>query len=120
MSIGSSAKVEVQRAAKEKPAEAERKLRESLTIRQGIQPNQWTTFETKSMLGQALLDQEKFADAEPLLLAGYEGLKQHEDMIPSQDRFRLIKALERLVKLYEAWGRKDQAKKWQSALETRG
>ena len=65
-----------------KPAEAELKLRECLTIRQKIQPDDWTTFDTKSMLGEALLDQKKFADAEPLLLAGYEGMKQREDTIP--------------------------------------
>src|SRR3954471_6441893 len=55
-----------------KPAEAELKLRESLTIRQRIQPDDWTTFETKSLLGEALLDQKKFGDAEPLLLSGYD------------------------------------------------
>ena len=93
-------------ALQKKPAEAELKLRECLTIRQKIQPDDWTTFDTKSMLGEALLDQKKFADAEPLLLSGYEGMKQREDTIPSQDKPRLTKALERLVKLYEAWGKK--------------
>ena len=91
-----------------KPAEAELKLRECLTIRQKIQPDDWTTFDTKSMLGEALLDQKKFADAEPLLLSGYEGMKQREDTIPSQDKPRLTKALERLVRLYEAWGKNGQ------------
>ena len=94
------------------PAEAELKLRECLTIRQKIQPDDWTTFETKSILGEALLDQNKFAEAEPLLLSGYEGMKQREDTIPSQDKPRLTKALERLVKLYEAWGKTDKAMKW--------
>ena len=65
-----------------KPAEAELKLRECLTIRQKIQPDDWTTFETKSILGEALLEQKKFADAEPLLLSGYEGMKHREDAIP--------------------------------------
>ena len=65
-----------------KPAEAELKLRECLTIRQKIQPDDWTTFDTDSMLGEALLDQKKFADAEPLLLSGYEGMKQREATIP--------------------------------------
>ena len=65
-----------------------------------------------SILGEALLDQKKFAEAEPLLLSGYEGMKQREDTIPSQEKPRLTKALERLVKLYEAWGKKDKAMKW--------
>ena len=72
-----------------KPAEAELKLRECLTIRQKIQPDDWTTFDTKSLLGEALLDQKKFAEAEPLLLSGYEGMKQREGTIPPQDKPRL-------------------------------
>ena len=100
-----------------KPAEAELELRECLTIRQKIQPDDWTTFETKSMLGEALLDQKKFIEAEPLLLSGYEGMKQREDTIPSQDKPRLTKALQRLVKLYEAWGKKGEAIRWRKELE---
>ena len=100
-----------------KPAEAELKLRECLTIRQKIQPDDWTTFDTESMLGEALLDQKKFADAEPLLLSGYEGMKQREDTIPSQEKPRLTRALERLVKLYEAWGKNDKAMRWRKDLE---
>ena len=101
-----------------KPAEAELKLRECLTIRQKIEPDDWTTFETKSMLGEALLDQQKFADAEPMLLSGYEGMKQRLDRNPSQDKPRLNKAIERLVKLYEAWGKNDKAMRWRKELET--
>jgi tetratricopeptide (TPR) repeat protein len=103
-----------------KPAEAELQLRECLTIRQKIQPDDWTTFDTKSMLGEALLDQKKFVEAEPMLLSGYEGMKQREDTIPSRDKPRLNKALERLVTLYEAWGKNDQAMRWRKELETAG
>ena len=45
-------------------------------------------------------------------------MKQREDTIPSQDKPRLTKALERLVKLYEAWGKNDKAMKWRKELET--
>jgi hypothetical protein len=97
--------------SEENPGEAEWILRESLSIRERIQPNDWTTFDTKSLLGEALLDQEKFADAEPLLVSGYEGLKQRQDRIPSHERVRVTRAVGRLVKLYDAWGKKDQAMK---------
>ncbi len=86
-----------------KAAEAELKLRECLTIRRKIQPDDWTTFDTMSMLGEALLDQKKFVEAEPLLLQGYEGMKQREDKIPSQDKPHLAKAHERLVNLHKAY-----------------
>ena len=99
------------------PAEAELKLRESLTIRQKIQHDDWTTFDTMSILGEALADQKKFAEAEPMLLSGYEGLKQHRDAIPSQDKPRLARALERLVKFYEAQGKPAEAMRWRQELE---
>ena len=44
----------------------------------GIEPDTWTTFNTKSMLGGALLGQKKYAEAEPLLLKGYAGMKRRE------------------------------------------
>jgi hypothetical protein len=100
-----------------KPAEAELKLRECLTIRRKIQPGDWTTFDTESALGEALVDQKKFAEAEPLLRSGYEGLKQRVDAIPPQQRSRLTMALERLVKFYEVQGQEDQAARWRKELE---
>jgi hypothetical protein len=46
----------------------------------------------------------------------YEGMKQLEKTIPPQGKVRLIEAAERLVELYEATGRKDEAKKWTAVL----
>jgi tetratricopeptide (TPR) repeat protein/tRNA A-37 threonylcarbamoyl transferase component Bud32 len=100
-------------------AEAEPLLRECLAIREKTRPDEWTTFGSKSMLGGALLGQKKYAEAESLLLAGYEGLKQRAAKIPPQGTARVIEALERLVQLYEALDRKDQAAKWRKELEAR-
>jgi hypothetical protein len=103
-----------------KPYEAELKLRECLTMRQKIQPDDWTTFDTKSLLGEALLEQKKLADAEPLLVSGYEGMKQRADTIPSQDKPHVTKALDRLISLYESWGKEDQALRWRQEREATG
>jgi hypothetical protein len=103
--------------SQKKPAEAELKLRECLAIRQKIQPDDWTTFAAKAMLGETLLEQKKYADAEPLLLSGYEGLKQREAKIPSQDKGRLTQTLERLVRLYEDLGKEDKVVRWRKELE---
>ena len=97
--------------------EAEPLLRECLAIREKTQPDVWSTFNTKSLLGGALLGQKKYAEAEPLLLAGYEGMKQREKTIPEQGKIRLPEAVERLVQLYEATGKKDEAAKWRKELE---
>src|SRR5207302_1359794 len=60
------------------------------------------------------------ADAEPLLLQGYEGMKQREAKIPVNVRqVRLTEALERLVQLYDAWDKKDQAVEWRTQLIAR-
>ena len=50
------------------------------------------------------------------MLAGYQGMKQREATIPLPAKIRLIEALERLVRLYEATGNKDKAKEWQQKL----
>ena len=99
-----------------KPAQAELKLRACLTIRQKTQPDDWSTYDAMSMLGDALADQGKFAEAEPLLTSGYEGLKLHKDQIPDRDKVRFTRALERLIKLYGSWGQPDKALKWRQQL----
>jgi tetratricopeptide (TPR) repeat protein len=58
------------------------------------------------------------ADAEPLLLEGYEGLRKEAGQVPPADRSRLLAdALGRLVQLYDAWGKKDQADAWRKKLD---
>ena len=68
------------------------------------------------MLGGSLLGQKKFAEAEPLLLSGYEGMKQREARIPSAGKIRFQETFQRLVQLYEATGRPDQAAEWKQKL----
>jgi serine/threonine protein kinase len=61
---------------------------------------------------------EKVADAEPLLVKGYEGLAKRAGMIPPEDRsVRLKEALERLVRLHEATGNKAEAARWRRKLD---
>ncbi|MGO9471074.1 MAG: tetratricopeptide repeat protein [Isosphaeraceae bacterium] len=94
--------------------EAEPHLRESLTIREQKEPEDWRTFNTKSALGGALLGQKKYAEAEPLLRNGYVGMKQRDKTIPPQGRVRLPEALDRLIDFYTATSKPDEAKKWQA------
>jgi tetratricopeptide (TPR) repeat protein len=100
-------------------ADAEPVLRDCLSIREKIQPDNWRTFNTRSLLGAALLGQKRYPEAEPLLLQGYEGMKQWRPA-PGQptdggpDPERLIESLERLVRLCEAMSRPDEAAKWRA------
>ncbi|MBX9624052.1 MAG: tetratricopeptide repeat protein [Gemmataceae bacterium] len=95
-------------------AAAEPYLRECLAIREKAQPDAWTTFNTRSMLGGSLLGQEKPAEAEPLLLAGYGGMKQRETAIPPQSRARLAEATDRLVELYRTLGKPHEVARWRA------
>jgi serine/threonine protein kinase len=100
-----------------KYTDAEPLLRDCLKRCEKAQPDAWTTFDTRSLLGGALLGQKRYADAEPLLLAGYEGLKKREARIPASHRQRyLTEAVVRLVQLYDAWNKKDEAAKWRQQL----
>jgi tetratricopeptide (TPR) repeat protein len=97
-------------------AEAEPILRQSLAIRERIQPGRWSTYVTRSQLGGGLLGQKQFAAAEPLILQGYEGLRAREAQIPGPSNNVLTKAADRVVKLYEAWGKPEQASMWKAKL----
>jgi serine/threonine protein kinase len=98
--------------------QADKLLRECLAIREKNEPGAWTTYNTQSMLGGALLGQKKHAEAEPLLLKGYEGMNARAKSIPPFGKVRLTEAAERLVQLYEATDRKDEAKKWTAVVAT--
>jgi len=73
---------------------------------------------TKSLLGASFFGQRKYAEAEPLFLQGYEGMKARDKAIPPQHKKRLSAARERLVQLYDAWGKKAQAEEWRRRRET--
>jgi hypothetical protein len=96
---------------------AERLLREALVLRQQLQPDVWSTFNTTSALGEAVLGQKRIDEAEPLLLDGYRGMKAREASIPPQGAFRISQALQRLVRLYEARGDATEAARWSRELE---
>ncbi|MCL6503968.1 MAG: serine/threonine-protein kinase, partial [Pirellulales bacterium] len=94
---------------------AEGVLRECLAIREEQQPEAWSTFNAQSMLGEALLGQEKHAEAEPLLLAAYEGLKARQEEIPPPVRVqRLVEAVDRLIALHTALNRPEDVQRWQA------
>ena len=98
-------------------AAAETFLRECLLIRDKTLPDDWLRFNTQSMLGGALAGQKKLPEAEPLLLEGYSGLKDREAKIPPAAKIRLTEAIRRLVDLYTAWDKPEEAEKWRAKLQ---
>ncbi|QDV38710.1 serine/threonine-protein kinase [Tautonia plasticadhaerens] len=94
-------------------AEAGPVLRECLELRDRLDPGAWTTANTRSMLGEALTNLGQFDEAEPLLLDGRRDLEDQADAIPDQVReSRRRESIERLVRLYESWGKPEPAARW--------
>jgi eukaryotic-like serine/threonine-protein kinase len=60
--------------------------------------------------------QPHLGERSPLIVVGYEGLKAREARIPPQGKARLKEAADRVVKLYEAWEKKDKAADWRAKL----
>ncbi|MBX7106918.1 MAG: hypothetical protein K1X57_22805, partial [Gemmataceae bacterium] len=107
--------VEASNSLREKNwAGAELILRECLALREKSGTNAWPKFQAISMLGNSLLGQKKSADAEPLLLAGYEGLKQREQLIPKGEASRIPEAIDRLILLYTEIDKPKEAERWQA------
>ncbi len=97
--------------------EAEPILVECVAILQKKQPESPTTIPRPIIARRRLLAQQKYAEAEPLLVQGYEGLKAREGQIsPLYARYRIGEAGERVVRLYEAWGRAEKAAEWRTKL----
>jgi hypothetical protein len=96
--------------------EAEPLLREGLAIFEKAMPDDWRHYEAMSLLGQAMLGQAHHAEAEPLIVPGYEGMKARESRIIMPERSRLREAAERVIRLYEEWNQTDHATAWKARL----
>jgi serine/threonine protein kinase/tetratricopeptide (TPR) repeat protein len=68
-------------------SEAESVVRQCLALREKNLPDDWRTFTAQNMLGGILLLEKRYAEAEPLLLSGYSGMKERgENSIGRQAR----------------------------------
>ncbi|HEV2971348.1 MAG TPA: serine/threonine-protein kinase [Pirellulales bacterium] len=98
---------------------AESILRECLAVRKQKMPDAWTTFDAKSLLGSALLGQQKLDKAGPLLIQALDEMKECEATMPASGKPHLAEAIERIVLFYEVTGKPDDAAKWRKELEAR-
>ena len=84
-----------------------------LVFRQAVAPNHWGLGNAQSNYGAVLTRLNRFGEAEGVLLAAYPMLeaamgKEHE---------RTQKAIRRLIDLYEAWGKPEQAAEYRALLD---
>lgn len=66
-------------------------------------------YRTESLLGATLAAQKRFDEAEPVLLAACEGMKQKQAVASALYRPKLRKAWQQLIAMYESWGKPDLA-----------
>ena len=92
--------------------QSESLAREAMETDSKIQPDNWQRFRAESLLGASLAGQKKYAEAEPLLLEGYQGMMTRKDRIAVPDRYHLDRAREWIVQLYQAWGKPGKAAEW--------
>ena len=67
------------------------------------------------MLGETLLGKRKYAEAEPLLIAGFEGIRERQESIRDPKRV-LTETIQSFIQLFEATGRSEQADEWRAKL----
>jgi len=98
--------------ARKEYAKAEPYFRELVAFRIKKEPESWVRFVDEGSYGACLLEQRKYAEAAPRLISAYQGMKAREQNAPVQERTFVKTVLDRIVQLYEAWGKKDKADEW--------
>ncbi|HEY3246090.1 MAG TPA: tetratricopeptide repeat protein, partial [Phycisphaerae bacterium] len=92
--------------------DAEGNLREALAIRSAAMPAHWRTAEAEGLLVECLVRQGRLDDAERRLLQSHKVIS--EQCVPGGKSVR--EAVQRLVDLYQAWGKPDKAEDYRSLL----
>jgi len=95
-------------------AEAEPLARQALETAKKVQPDDWQRYRAASLLGASVAGQKKYADAEPLLVEGYQGMLARKDRIGGPDRYYLDRAHAWVVQLYQARGKPEKAAEWRN------
>ena len=97
-------------------SEAEALLRDALSGQEKKDRENWKRYNYQILLGASLVGQGEYDEAEPLLLSGYQGLIERTATIPWESRSAVDHAAARIVHLYQAWGKPDQAADWRNRL----
>ncbi len=102
-------------------SEAEQPAREAIALHEKNEKyrtdeSDWRFPYVKNVLGGCLLAQKRYAEAEPLLVQGYEGMKRAENTMTANWRYRLPEAGERVIRYYEETKQLEKARQWRQRL----
>ncbi len=81
-------------------------------VSRAFPPGHYQTALAKGALGECLLTQRRYNEAEPFLIESYESLKASQGATGARTKIGLL----RLIALYDNWGRSDVAAKYRSDL----
>ena len=91
---------------------AEPLARSALDYELKKEPDDWNRFRLESILGASLAGQKKYAEAEGLLLSGYQGLSKRAASIGMSDHDNIDRAHKWLLQLYQDWGKPAKVAEW--------
>ncbi len=77
-----------------------------------LNPEHWLVYRTRSYIGGCLIKLKRFREAEEQLLIAYDGLKTTRGEQHALTR----RAISRLIEMYDAWGKPDQAQSYRTLL----
>jgi tetratricopeptide (TPR) repeat protein len=100
------------RLEQRKYAEAETVLRDAISDFEKASLDIWNRYDAESRLGDSLLGQAKFMEAEPHLITGYNGLLRLQATIPAYYAPEIARAKARIVELYRNWQRPEKLAEW--------
>ncbi len=101
-------------------AEAEPLLREAANTFEKAANDDWQRYRIMCALGASLAGQKQYAQAEPLLVDGYQKMMERRATIPADSKSELEQAGVRIVKLYQDWDKPEKANEWQQKFKEAG
>ncbi len=110
--MASAADLALAYQSQQKFVQSETLAREAFEFYRKKQPDDWQGFRAESLLGASLSGQKRYAEAEPLLLEGYQGMLARKNRMAVPDWYHLDRAREWIVELYRAWGKPMKAAEW--------
>jgi hypothetical protein len=89
-------------------------LRQAVTgyEKQGL--DSWQRYYAQSLLAASLAMRQEYAEAEPLIVAGYEGMIRLRPSISAESLPKLDEVKRSIVRLYQDWGKPDRASAWET------
>ncbi|MBI2815078.1 MAG: tetratricopeptide repeat protein [Opitutae bacterium] len=97
-------------------SDAESILRNALVRSAMSLSEMWQTSQARSVLGAALTGQQRFEEAEPLLLAGYRGLIKARHLIPPVEYSVIQDSGERVVRLFATQKLEAKIEEWKTRV----